>query len=140
MYWYYGNLMVVNLKDGVLAQDKIDYTKTAGYGLGVAIGPGAFDGEKGTYYGLDDITVKDGKVSIAGTTLPIVPPKRKDLRARLREATRPEERKSIAKILAEGTYKRDTQARGLVSLRKERDKEGSPLTTRAYKAKKTSTK
>lgn len=136
---YYGELMVLNLEDGVLASEYIDYTKTRGWGLGYSLGEG-FDGEKATYHGLDDITVKDGQVSVCGTTLPIDPPKRKDLRARLRAATKPEDKKSIAKVLARGTYRRDNQAKGLIALRKKRDKEKSSLTTRAYQAKKESTK
>ena len=136
---YYGELMVLNLEDGVLASKHIDYTKTRGWGLGESLADG-FDGEKSTYYGLNDIAVKDGQVSVCGTTLPIDPPKRKDLRARLRAASTTKERKSIAEMLADGTYKRDTQAKALISLRRARDKEKSSLTTRAYQAKKESTK
>ncbi|MBR6412769.1 MAG: hypothetical protein IKS41_06400, partial [Alphaproteobacteria bacterium] len=117
-YSFYGDLSVVNVEEGLLARAPI------------------------TFRGLEqfDLTVENGRVRLKGQALPIDPPKREDMRAQLRAETDPEKRKSIAKRLAEGTYKRNGIARNLVSLRKKRDEEQSPLTTRAYQATKGKTK
>ena len=130
MYHPYSELMVLDLSEGVIAEESISLLRKQGWGLGQAIE--GFDGEKAVYsdyYSLDDLS---------GIQTPIS--HRKDLRARPRAATKPEDKKSIAKLLSIGSYKRDLDAKEIKISRKKRDLEKSSLTTRAYRAKEGSTK
>ena len=112
-YSFYGSLSVVNVDEGLLASVPVSYSGLEQF----------------------DLSVSDGRVSLKGRELPIDPPLRGDLRAELRTTTDPEKRKSISEKLSAGTYKRNNAASDLISLRRERDEENSPLTTRAYKKK-----